>query len=376
MRTNYYTDDRSRTDVYGKGIDAYIDNIDIGYGVEEHKSLPENRYVSPDKRIESYRMYTNLKIASYDDNATGKLIPGFSDLMMAHQDNGSYPYTVTKACVKYTSKDGKTHKDKVAFDNITAFYNEHHINLWMFEICGGEGNQDKFVIRFWNRVNGRQRSRLEVAVFPHVSFDQNGDMIGETTQVMDERFNKLINPMLYGDYIDDDDDNAYNDDAYDGQADVTYEMPGDRQQQTTIHAPTPSTGTGIVPMSQGSPYDATPANGNDDDGGTGAGSIVRSAIALVLFGVQAFVAYMIAHAGAITAAFGILTVLSLVTLIVSVTRRSAVANGKQASFAFPKAMSTILIVIAIIELVALVAVFAMYRMHALPGSLRFLYTTL
>ena len=114
MRTNYYTDDRSRTDVYGKGIDAYIDNIDIGHGVEEHKSLPENRYVSPDKRIESYRMYTNLKIASYDDSATGKLIPGFSDLMMAHQDNGSYPYTVTKACVKYTSKDGKTHKDKVA----------------------------------------------------------------------------------------------------------------------------------------------------------------------------------------------------------------------------------------------------------------------
>lgn len=369
MGTNYYTDNGARADVHGNGIDAYIDNIDVGNGVEEHKSLPENRYASPDKRIESYRMYTNLKIVSYEDNATGKLIPGLSDLMMAHQDNGSYPYTVTKACVKYASKDGKTHKAPVEFDGIAAFYDEKHVNLWMFEICGGNNNQDKFVIRFWNKVNGRQRSRLEVAVFPHVSFDQDGNMVGEPLQEMDERFNKLINPMLYGDYIDDDDDNAYDD-----QVDVTYEMPGRRQQPETIHAPMPSTNTGIVPMSQGMPYDATQANG--DDGGTGTGSVVRSAVALVLFGAQAFVAYMIAHAGAITVAFGILAVLSLVTLVMSITRRSAVANGKQASLAFPKVMSTILIVIAIIELVALVAVFVMYRMHALSEPLSFLYTTL
>lgn len=357
---NDYTGNGERTDRRRDvGVDAYIDNIDMGDGVE-HKSVEHTH-------IESYTMYTNLKIVPHEDITTGLTIPGLFDLLMEHQDNGSYPYTVTKVCVRYNDRNGVKQKKAVSFDKVATIYNRKHINMWMLEVCGGNNSQDKFVIRFWNKVNNRTESRLEVAVFPQVSVGQDGDMVYEAIEEMDDRFTQFINPAIYGDNVDDEDD------GYDDQDDATYETPG-YQQPPVIRPPEPSTNTGIVPMNQGLPYDAAAAKPNGGD--TGTSSIVRSAISLVLFGIQAFVAYMITHAGTITIAFGILAILSIVTLVVSIAKHSARTNGKQASLAFPKVMSTILIVIAIIELVALAAVFVMYRMHALPEPLQFLYTTL
>lgn len=358
---NDYTINGERTDRRSDvGVDAYIDNIDMGNGVE-HKHVEKTH-------IESYTMYTNLKIVQHEDAASGMTVPGLFDLLMEHQDNDSYPYTVTKVCVRYNDKNGNKQKKAVSFDKVAPIYNRKHINMWMLEVCGGDNSQDKFVIRFWNKVNNRSESRLEVAVFPKVSFGQGDDMVYESVDAMDDRFTQFINPAIYGDNVDDDDD------VYDDQDDPTYETPG-YQQPPVIRPPEPSTNTGIVPMNQGSPYDiASAARSNDE--GTGTSSIVRSAISFVLFGIQAFIAYMITHVGTITIAFGVLAVLSLVTLIVSIAKHSARVNGKPVSIVFPKVMSTILIIIAIIELVALAAVLVMYKMHALPGPLQFLYTTL
>lgn len=363
--------------------DTDIQNVYVDTGDVTRKTIENGR-------IESYVMHTNLRIAPYVDQY-GDRIPGLFELLMAHQDVSPsvlpdgcrpYPYTVTKICTKERRKQpdesGRARyvKRLVSFDNVERVYEQHHVNMWMIEIIGQPEDAnatDKFVIRFWNNSDKHHNGGdLEVAVFPHTSVSKDGEITYESVESMDQRFSDFINPALYGTY-------AYEDDEEDDGYQPTYETPDDAASHAQqIHASTPSKSTGIVPVNDASTYvdAASESRKGRKDAETGTSSVVRSVISLILFGLQTFVAYLVTQASAITITFAVLSVLSVVSLAVSIARRSARTNGRQASLALPKALSTLLIVLVILEVVALAAVFVMYRMHALPEQLQFLYTTL
>lgn len=367
MDNDYYTGNDAHADGGHGSVDDYIGNIDMDDAFT-HRSIPK-------QHVESYSLGTNMTIVPYVD-IYDRNVPGLFDVLMAHQDNPTYPYSVMGICVRFKSAaDAKPTKHMIPFEDVDDSYDEYSSYarygkvLWMIEVCGGQNHQDKYVLRNW--ADGK----LEIAVFANVTRRRNGDIAYETADSTRKRYSKLLKAICSSP-TDEQGDGA--EEAYDDDDGAVYETPDYQPQAVTRRPPRPSSSTGIVPagQGQGSPYEEAVAPHGGKDAGTGTSSIVRSAISLVLFGVQAFVAYMVTHLSMVTTVFGVLTVLSLITLIVSIARHSARANGEPASLTFPKVMSTILIVIAIIELVALVAVLVMYRMHALPGPLQFLYTTL
>lgn len=350
---------------------------DIGYqrdidtsnaALEYDRELTYNwNALHPSKLLYAYLMRTNMKVTRRSiPNDVGDMVvvPGFFEVLMAHQGNKECPYTVTNCCIKYKLKhpkqmpDGTTKtKEKriVPLDKVESTFNRTHLNTWMFQVIDSEGH--KYVLKLYNK-----EGRLDVAVFVDTHTDDDGNLVyDDDNKALTDRFNKFINPMIYGDdAMDVDEDNDADDES-------TYEMPDDQ---------VPSSDTGIAVITP--QYGADDADNNaTDDGKTGTAYVVMSVLSLIGFGIQAFLTYMITHGFQLTAVFGVLAVVSLVSLIIAIGKHSARVNGDSTvSLTVPKVLSTILIVLLVVEIVAIIAIFALYKMKALPAPLQFLYTTL
>lgn len=166
-----------------------------------------------------YSFSTNLRMTKHP-GSDGDELPGLYALLVRNQDNPEWPYTVTKACVKYkkrgtgtVSEDGSNIPAQYVKKGVPLQYVEYmndlyHFNLWMLEVIGHDGA--KLIVRFWN-----SSGNMEVASF----------------QDVDNRVNLFVNNALWDGSLDEaeyevvDDSENENSSSTERQASYGYQQP-------------------------------------------------------------------------------------------------------------------------------------------------------
>lgn len=324
----------------------------------------------PNKNIEVYVFDTNLKVVPHNDKDDGR-VPGLFALLRDNQENRTWPYTITNACVRYKRKGTGVNgipkqmvKKLVPLDAVEVAYKKSRVNLWMFEIIGPDNT--KLVLRIWNS-NGN----LEIASFN----DEDGrveDFINEALRLPGERYDD--EEPEYEPFPDDMDNTTLYPDA--SEDDANGHSPYMQEDGTPVGGPVNTEEQGIVPtnpyMQQA--YDDAQHGAVTSEKVGGGGALAICIISLIAFLVQAVMSFVATSGGmTFTGIFGVLALLALIGIIVTAVKRGKAGKGQRVSMTLPKVLAGILLGALILEFVGIVVIGVMLFTQTLPRPLHFLY---